>query len=93
MFKNKRIDDNLLTLEMSTKTFAAGLSTPIDLRIVAPSLVISTLLVLLSSQSSILSIPLGPRVLLIKSPIAIAPTNDERRAVSAFSSSAPPLST
>uniref|UniRef100_A0A915HZ43 Uncharacterized protein n=1 Tax=Romanomermis culicivorax TaxID=13658 RepID=A0A915HZ43_ROMCU len=36
----------------------------------------------------ILSIPLGPSVLLIKSPMAIAPTNDERRACSPFSCSA-----
>ena len=35
-----------------------------------------------------LTIPLGPSVLLMRSPIAIAPTNDERRATSDFSSSA-----
>ena len=34
----------------------------------------------------ILTIPFGPSVLLMRSPIAIAPTNDDRRAVSAFSS-------
>ena len=34
----------------------------------------------------ILSIPLGPRVLLTKSPTAMAPTNAERRAFSPFSS-------
>ena len=36
----------------------------------------------------ILSIPLGPRVLLTRSPMAMAPTKEERRAVSARSSSA-----
>ena len=36
----------------------------------------------------ILSIPLGPRVLFTRSPIAMAPTKEERRAVSALSSSA-----
>lgn len=37
----------------------------------------------------ILSMPLGPRVLLTKSPTAMAPTNAERRAFSPFSSVVP----
>jgi len=76
---------------MSIKIFAAGLSTPTDLRIVAPSLVTSTLPSFLPSHNSILSIPFGPNVLLTNSPIAIAPMNEESLAVSAFSSSASPF--
>ncbi|KAG9954768.1 hypothetical protein KCU85_g351, partial [Aureobasidium melanogenum] len=58
------------TFEMLTRTFAAALSRAIDLRMVAP----------------ILSIPLGPRVVLTRSPTAIAPTKADRRAFSPFSS-------
>ena len=39
----------------------------------------------------ILSMPLGPNVLFTKSPIAMAPIKEDRRAVSALSSSAPAL--
>lgn len=39
-------------------------------------------------DTNILSIPLGPRVLLTRSPIAIAPVNVVNRAISLFSSSA-----
>lgn len=77
-----------VTFEMSTKTLQAGLSTPIDRKMVAPSFVMSTR-PFSPSDKRILSMPFGPRVLLTKSPTAIAPTKDERRACSAFSSSAP----
>lgn len=40
------------------------------------------------TPTRILSMPLGPRVLLTSSPIAMAPTKLERRAISPFSSSA-----
>ena len=76
-----------------TKIFAAGLSTPIAFKIVAPSFV--TCISFLSEPCNILSynskillftknrfllkilttIPFGPKVDFIKSPIAIAPTN------------------
>jgi hypothetical protein len=89
MFRN---EINLkLTFEMSTNTLAAGLSTPTDRKIVAPSLVTSTLPSFLPSHNNILSIPFGPKVLLTSSPIAMAPMNDESLAVSAFSSSASPF--
>ena len=38
-----------------------------------------------------LTMPLGPNVLFTKSPIAMAPIKEDRRAVSALSSSAPAL--
>jgi len=66
-------------LEISIKIFAAGLSTCIDLRIVAPSFV--TLICLFLGPAAIgtriLSIPLGPRVVLTRSATAIAPTKDD----------------
>ena len=65
--------------EMSIKILAAGLSTCIDLRIVAPSLV--TLMCLFLGPAAIgtriLSIPLGPRVVLTRSATAIAPTKED----------------
>merc|ERR1719167_740390 len=76
------------TLDISTRTLAAGLSTPTDLRIVAPSFVTSTDPLGLPMPQRILSMPLGPRVLLTRSPMAIAPTKEDKRATSAFSSSA-----
>merc|ERR1719471_1248220 len=79
------------TLDISTSTLAAGLSTPTDRRIVAPSLVTSTVPLPLPIPHRILSMPLGPRVDLTRSPMAMAPTKLERRATSAFSSSAPCL--
>ena len=76
------------TFEISTKTFAAGLSTPTERNIVAPSFV-TWISFPWPDETRILSIPFGPNVVLTKSPIAIAPTNDDRRAVSALSCSAP----
>lgn len=103
------------TFDMSTKILAAGLSTPMDFKIVAPSLVTSTYKInqinnlkkplsvikkikinqsvftwpaFLPQDTRILSIPLGPKVLLTKSPIAIAPMKLDIRANSDFSSSA-----
>ena len=60
------------------RTLAAGLSTKIDLRMVAPSLVTVITFLALSSpiDCKILSIPFGPRVVLTKSATAIAPTKD-----------------
>lgn len=64
---------------MSIKILAAGLSTCIDLNIVAPSFV--TLICLLCGPdpigTNILSIPLGPNVVLTKSATAIAPTKED----------------
>ena len=61
------------------RILAAALSTCIDLRIVAPSLV--TLMCLLCGPeptgTKILSIPLGPSVVLTRSATAMAPTNDD----------------
>lgn len=72
---------------MSIKILAAGLSTCIDLKMVAPSLV--TLMFLFRGPAAtgtrILSIPLGPRVVLTRSATAIAPTNDDKRAIYPFS--------
>ncbi len=64
---------------MSIRIFAAGLSTCIDLRMVAPSLVTLICLFLGPEETGtrILSIPLGPRVVLTRSATAIAPTNDD----------------
>ena len=63
-------------LEISIKILAAGLSICIDVKIVAPSLV--TVMLLPAGPATIglriLSIPLGPRVVLTKSPMAMAPT-------------------
>ena len=47
----------------------------------------------LETDMRILSMPLGPRVLLTRSEIAMAPTKDARRACSPFSSVAPSWST
>jgi hypothetical protein len=66
------------TFEMLTKIFAAGLSSAMDLRMVAPSLV--TVISPVDVEWRILFMPLGPRVDLTRSPRARAPTNDERRA-------------
>lgn len=76
---------------MSIKIFAAGLSTCIDLKIVAPSFVTLIALFLGPEETGtrILSIPLGPKVVLTKSATAIAPTNDDKRAISPFYSFAP----
>ena len=59
-----------------------------DLRMVAPSLVTVTWLPW-PIDMRILSMPLGPRVDLTRSEMAMAPTNDARRACSPFSSVAP----
>ena len=50
----------------------------IDLRMVAPSLVTVILFLAIGSPTlyKILSIPLGPKVVLTRSAMAIAPTND-----------------
>lgn len=61
------------------RILAAGLSTWIDFKIVAPSFV--TVMVFLEAVGSptlykILSIPFGPSVVLTRSATAIAPTND-----------------
>ena len=65
-------------LEISIKILAAGLSTKMDCKIVAPSFVtvILSLLACSPSDYKILSIPFGPRVVLTKSATAIAPTKD-----------------
>mmetsp|Transcript_40486 Transcript_40486/g.96219 ORF Transcript_40486/g.96219 Transcript_40486/m.96219 type:complete len:272 (-) Transcript_40486:57-872(-) len=76
------------TLEMSTRTFAAALSTYSDLRIVAPSFVTVTVSPR-PMDCKILSIPFGPSVVFTRSATAIAPTKEAKRAVSPFSSSAP----
>lgn len=104
------------TLDISTRIFAAGLSMPIDFRMVAPSFVTSTWKFVeiralvnkmmhphyqnykdyrwltwpafLPMETRILSIPLGPSVLLTRSPTAMAPIKLDMRATSAFSSSA-----
>ena len=86
MVTNKENEEH--TLEISTRTLDAGLSTPMDRRIVAPSLVTTTFPSERPSLRRILSIPFGPRVVLTRSPMAIAPMKDDKRAVSAFSSSA-----
>ena len=64
---------------MSIKILAAGLSTCIDLKIVAPSFVTLMCLFLgpALTGTRILSIPLGPRVDLTRSATAIAPTNED----------------
>ena len=63
-------------LEISIKILAAGLSICIDYKIVAPSLVTVMLLPYGPATTGlrILSIPFGPRVVLTKSPMAMAPT-------------------
>eukprot|EP00835_Amoeboradix_gromovi_P006841 NODE_910_length_3155_cov_0.267343.p3 type:complete len:118 gc:universal NODE_910_length_3155_cov_0.267343:1723-1370(-) len=71
--------------ERLTRSFAAGLSIETDFKIVAPSFVTCMLV----PDCKILSIPLGPRVDLIKSPIAAAATNIESLASSPRSSIAP----
>mmetsp|Transcript_29694 Transcript_29694/g.76163 ORF Transcript_29694/g.76163 Transcript_29694/m.76163 type:complete len:326 (+) Transcript_29694:1297-2274(+) len=78
-------------LDMSTKIFAAGLSTQTDRRIVAPSLVIVAEENLASGPGMgwrILSIPLGPSVDFTRSPMAYAPMKDCNRAFSPLSSEA-----
>jgi len=64
--------------EISIKILAAGLSTKMDYKIVAPSFV--TVILFLACWSpndcKILSMPFGPRVVLTKSATAIAPTKD-----------------
>ena len=64
---------------MSIKILAAGLSTCIDLKIVAPSLVtlICELFGPAAIGTKILSLPLGPSVVLTKSATAIAPTKED----------------
>ncbi len=66
-------------LEMSMRIFAAGLSTCMDLRIVAPSLVTLILVFLGPDEmgTKILSIPRGPSVVLTRSATAMAPTKDD----------------
>ena len=72
--------------EISINILAAGLSTKIDYKIVAPSLV--TVIFFLECSSpidyKILSIPFGPRVVLTKSATAIAPTNDYYKSKMSF---------
>lgn len=63
---------------MLTKIFAAGLSSAMLLRMVAPSLV--TVISPVVVECKILFIPFGPRVDLTRSPSASAPTKEERRA-------------
>lgn len=66
-------------LEMSIRILAAGLSTCIERRMVAPSFV--TLMFLLRGPAEtgtrILSMPRGPRVVLTRSATAMAPTNED----------------
>ena len=63
------------------RILAAGLSTWMAFRIVAPSLVTVMALLVVGSPTlwRILSIPLGPKVVLTRSATAIAPTNDYYR--------------
>lgn len=72
------------TFEMLTRILAAALSSCIDFKIVAPSFV--TVMSPEDADCRILFMPFGPRVDLTRSPSASAPTNEERRAFSAFSS-------
>ena len=64
------------TFDISISTFAAGLSTYMLFRIVAPSFVTVTLCPR-PTLWSILSIPFGPNVVLTRSAIAIAPMNED----------------
>ena len=75
---------DFLTFEMLTSTFAAGLSNCMLFKMVAPSFVIWISPV--DAYCRILLIPFGPKVVFTTSPIAIAPTNEERRADSDRSS-------
>mmetsp|Transcript_13267 Transcript_13267/g.28102 ORF Transcript_13267/g.28102 Transcript_13267/m.28102 type:complete len:212 (-) Transcript_13267:73-708(-) len=77
------------TLAMSTKTLAAALSSGTLLKIVAPSLVTDIDWSLGSIDCKILSIPFGPSVVLTKSEMAMAPINDDNRALEPFSTSTP----
>ena len=79
------------TLEMSTSTLAAGLSIMMDFRIVAPSFVIFTTPPPMGCR--ILSMPLGPSVVLTRSQMANAPMKEAMRAFSPFSCCAPSPST
>jgi hypothetical protein len=79
------------TFEISTSTLAAGLSIMIDLRMVAPSLVIWTCPPPIGCR--ILSIPFGPSVVLTRSQIANAPMKDAMRLFSPVSRCAPSSST
>lgn len=63
---------------MLTRILAAGLSSAMDLRIVAPSFV--TVISPVEVECRILFMPFGPRVDLTRSPRASAPTKEERRA-------------
>lgn len=69
---------------MSTRTLAAALSITTERRMVAPSFVTETDWSCSETRWRILSIPLGPRVVLAMSAMAIAPTKEERRAFSPF---------
>ena len=63
--------------EMSMMILAAGLSTNTDFKIVAPSLVtVKDLRLFGSTDWRILSMPLGPRVVLTRSAMAMAPIKD-----------------
>mmetsp|Transcript_49243 Transcript_49243/g.118341 ORF Transcript_49243/g.118341 Transcript_49243/m.118341 type:complete len:292 (+) Transcript_49243:748-1623(+) len=73
---------------MSMSTLAAALSTTMDCRMVAPSFVTVTPCPADVVLCRILSMPLGPSVVLTKSAMAMAPTNDAMRAPSPLSTDA-----
>mmetsp|Transcript_23904 Transcript_23904/g.66240 ORF Transcript_23904/g.66240 Transcript_23904/m.66240 type:complete len:233 (+) Transcript_23904:995-1693(+) len=77
------------TFATSTKTLAAALSSGILLRMVAPSLVTEMDWSLGSIDCKILSMPFGPSVVLTRSEMAMAPINEDKRALEPFSTSTP----
>mmetsp|Transcript_22401 Transcript_22401/g.49861 ORF Transcript_22401/g.49861 Transcript_22401/m.49861 type:complete len:226 (+) Transcript_22401:480-1157(+) len=74
---------------MSTSTLAAGFSTGTERRMVAPSFVMVIRMLLGSpTDCNILSMPLGPRVVLTRSAMAMAPTKEDMRALEPLKTSA-----
>jgi hypothetical protein len=67
--------------EILISTLAAGLSTTIEVKMVAPSFV-TEIAPEPDADCRILSIPLGPNVLFTRSAMAMAPTKDDMRALS-----------
>mmetsp|Transcript_48357 Transcript_48357/g.97296 ORF Transcript_48357/g.97296 Transcript_48357/m.97296 type:complete len:231 (+) Transcript_48357:1104-1796(+) len=74
--------------EISTRTLAAALSTWMERRIVAPSLVMVISPEAEVTEERILSMPLGPKVDFTKSATAMAPTKLDMRAFSPLSTCA-----
>jgi hypothetical protein len=72
-----------------TPTLAAGFSTGTERRMVAPSFVMVIRMLLGSpTDCNILSMPLGPRVVLTRSAMAMAPTKEDMRALEPLKTSA-----